>query len=338
METGVGSAFYAVEKNLKRTTLVMASGVEKSFAHLHEQANAIAKEIIRQTGGKDILHAVLTSDEAAHIYRESYLYDREEVFFADVNRGEEPYFKRMLSRFFKYYLCDAIANDAIAKKSRERTLEELIPMICGELSEMPRSKEKTVAFLRNGQAMRAFECFAKSLGGVSAVYESNFPSACEAVYSNHATYAIIPIASTMDGRLNSFYRQIEKYELSIVMTCDVDSDDGESSTTFALVYKDRLFTETNGEPLYECKINLDDLNMLADLADAAAYFGAELYSAEALPMAFSGRNNTIDLIFGLKNANLCGFFTYLALEYPQTATVGIYTKLISGAKNDYFRN
>ena len=333
METGVGSAFYAVEKNLKRTSLAMASGAEKSFAHLQEQANAITKEIIRQTGQKDILNAVLTSDEAAHIYRESRLYVREEALFADINRGEEPYFKKMLSRFFRYYLCDAIA-----KKSKERSLEELLPLVCGELSEMPHSKEKTVAFLRNGQAMRAFERFAKPLGGVSAVYESNFPSACEAVYSNHATYAIIPISSTLDGRLNSFYRQIEKYELSIVMTCDVDSDDGESSTTFALVYRDRIFTKTEGEPLYECKINLDDLNMLADLADAAAYFGAELYSAEALPMVFSGRNNTQALVFGLKNANLRGFFTYLALEYPQTATVGIYTKLISGVKNDYFRN
>ena len=36
---------------------------------------------------------------------------------------------------------------------------------------MPKAKEKTVAFLRNGQAMRAFERFAKPLGGVSAVYE-----------------------------------------------------------------------------------------------------------------------------------------------------------------------
>ena len=132
--------------------------------------------------------------------------------------------------------------------------------------------------------------------------------------------------------------KIEKYELSIVMTCEVDSDDGENTTTFALVYKDRLYIEAEGEPLYECKINLDDLNMLADIADAAAYFGAELYSAESLPMAFSGRNNTIALIFGLKNANLGGFFAYLALEYPQTATVGIYTKLISGAKNDYSWN
>ena len=197
---------------------------------------------------------------------------------------------------------------------------------------MPKEKEKTVAFLRNGQAMRAVECFAKPLGGVSAVYESNFMSACESVYTNHATYAIIPIFSTADGRLNSFYRQIEKYELSIVMTCEIDSDDGENTTTFALVYKDRVYAKAEGEPLYECKINLDDLNMLADLADAASYFGAVLCSSEALPTAFSGRNNTFDLIFGLENANLGGFFTYLALEYPQTATVGIYTKLMSGAK------
>ena len=333
IETGIGSAFYAVEKNLKRTTLFMASGVEKSFAHLQEQANAIVKEIVSRTGTKDILQAVLTSDEAAHIYREGYLYDRGEAFFADVNQKEEPYFKRTLSRFFKYYLCDAIA-----RKSRPRSLPELAPLVCGELSEMPKTKEKTIAFLRNGQAMRAFERFAKHLGGVSAVYENNFVSACESVYSNHATYAIVPIFSTSDGRLNSFYRQIEKYELSIVMTCEIDSDDGENTTTFALVYKDAVYAQTEGEPLYECKINLDDLNMLADIADAASYFGAELYSAEALPMAFSGRNNTFALIFGLENANLGGFFTYLALEYPQTATVGIYTKLTSGAKNDYSRN
>jgi hypothetical protein len=75
--------------------------------------------------------------------------------------------------------------------------------------------------------------------------------------------------------------------------------------------------------------------MLADIGDAAAYFGAEFYSAEAIPMAFSGRSNTFALIFGLENANIGGFFTYLALEYPQTAAIGIYTKLISGAKNDY---
>ena len=191
----------------------------------------------------------------------------------------------------------------------------------------PKGGERTVAFLRNGQAMRAFERFAKLLDGVSAVYENNFLNACESVYTGHATFAIIPIHSTADGRLNSFYRQLEKYGLSIVMTCEIDSDDGENTTTFALVYKDLLFEDMSGEPVYECKITFDDLNMVADIADAAAYYGAELYAMEALPILFSGRTNAFSIVLGLRNANLGGLFCYLALEYPQTAAIGIYRRL-----------
>lgn len=324
METSAGNAFYIVEKNLKRTALSLSGSLEKSFAHLHEQANAIAGEIFRQTGQKDVLRAVLTSDEASHIYKDSFLYERDESLFAKVNQKQEPYFKRSKDRFFKYYLCGVLAE-----KTETKTLSELHPLVCGDIVPFPSGKEKTVAFLRNGQAMRAFECFAKQLGGVSAVYESNFLNACESVYAGHATFAIIPVYSTADGRLNSFYRQIEKYELSIVMTCDVDSDDGENTTTFALVYKDRLCADMDGEPVYECKITFDDLNRLADIADAAAYYGAELHSVEALPLAFSGRSRAFAIVFGLQNADLGGLFCYLSLEYPQTAAIGIYRKVSS---------
>ncbi|MBR6743872.1 MAG: hypothetical protein IKM00_01460 [Clostridia bacterium] len=326
METNAGNAFYIVEKNLKRTALSMSGAWEKSFAHLREQARAIAGEISRQSGQKDILRAVLTSDEAARIYRESFLYGREEALFGEINRREEPYFRRAKNRFFQYYLCGALAEETSLG-----TLAELIPFVCEEPAVFPVGGERTVAFLRNGQAMRAFERFAKLLDGVSAVYENNFLNACESVYTGHATFAIIPIRSTADGRLNSFYRQIEKYGLSIVMTCEVDSDDGENTTTFALVYKDLLFREMDGEPVYECKITFDDLNALADIADAASYYGAALYSVEALPILFSGRAHSFSLVFGLQNADFRGLFAYLALEYPQTAAIGIYRKLDADA-------
>ena len=322
METNAGNAFYIVEKNLKRTALSMSGALEKSFAHLREQARAIAGEISRQTGQKDILRAVLTSDEAARIYRESFLYDRDESLFGQINSGKEPYFKRSKNRFFKYYLCGVLAES-----TSFGSLADLLPFICGEPAAFPSGGERTVAFLRNGQAMRAFERFAKLLDGVSAVYENNFLNACESVYTGHATFAIIPIHSTADGRLNSFYRQIEKYSLSIVMTCDIDSDDGENTTTFALVYKDLLFKEMDGEAVYECKITFDDLDMVADIADAASYYGAKLYAMEALPVLFSGRTNAFSIIFGLQNADFKGLFCYLALEYPQTAAIGIYRKL-----------
>ena len=322
METIAGNAFDIIDKNLKRTALSMSGALEKSFAHLHEQANAIGGEIYRQTGQKDVLRAVLTSDEAARIYRESFLDGRDDTLFDEVNCGEEAYFQRSKNRHFKYYLCNILAE-----KSTISDLASLLPYICGEPAVFPKGGERTVAFLRNGQAMRAFERFARLLDGVSAVYENNFLNACESVYTGHATFAIIPIHSTADGRLNSFYRQIEKYGLSIVMTCEIDSDDGENTTTFALVYKDLLFRESDTEPVYECKITFGELDMLADIADAAAYYGAELYSLEALPVLFSGRMNTFSIVFGLKNANIKGLFCYLALEYPQTAAIGIYRRL-----------
>lgn len=180
--------------------------------------------------------------------------------------------------------------------------------------------------MRNRQASRAFEHFAKYLGGVAAVYEDNFRDACESVHSGRATYAIIPIHSTTDGRLNGFFRQMEQYDLNTVLSCEIDSDDGENTTTYVLAYRERLYIPTGGMPLYECKITFSDLREIADLADAASYFGATLESVESLPILFSGRANAFNMVFGLKNAELSGLFTYLALEYPQTAAVGIYDR------------
>lgn len=315
--------FSVVEKNLKRTFLSVSGAAERCFSHLCEKARIIAEDIKRETGCADILTAILTSDEAPRIYRENFLDDGKETLFAEVNQAKEPFFNRVASRFSRFYLCETIASYAGA-----RALSDLAPLVCGEGVPFPQEKEKTVAFLRNGQASRAFERFARLLGGVSAVYENNFLNACESVYTGQATYAIIPIHSTADGRLGSFYRQIEKYELSIIYTCDIDSDDGENTTTFALVYKAPFYPEAEGEALYECKITFDDLNLIADITDAAAYYGVKIRTLEALPLMFSGRTNAFAIVFGLKNANVGGFLTYLALEYPQTAAIGIYRKLI----------
>ena len=314
--------FYTAGKNLYRTSVSLSRSMEKSFAHLNDQARSIVNRIAAETGQQDVLRAILTSDESTRIYRESFVEDDTENLFSPVNRSVQDYFKRSLQRFYKLYLCDAIA-----RRLPTVSLSELSPMVCGEEAPYPQGDEKTVAFLRNMQASRAFEYFAGALGGVSAVYESNFLNACESVYMGQATYAIIPIYSAVDGRLGSFYRQIEKYELSILLTCDIDFDDGENTTTFALLYKDRLYPQAQGRPLYECKITFDHADCIADIADAASYFGVQINSMDALPSVFSGRTNTYAIVFDLQDADMVGFFTYLALEYPQTAAIGLYRKL-----------
>jgi hypothetical protein len=247
-------------------------------------------------------------------------YGNRKAYFADVNAGEEPFFTKEMERLSAFYLCRSIAE-----KSIPHTFSDLNTLFYGLSPERANNTDKKIAFLRNRQAFRAFECFAKTLGGVSVLYENNFQNACESVALEQAAYAIIPIYSTTDGRLNSFYRMIEKYELNIILTCDVDSDDGESMTTFALVYKDKICLHT-GTPKFECKITFDDLSSISDIADAAYYYGATLENLEALPMMFSGRAGTFSVVFNLENADIDGLVCYLALEYPQMSVIGIYGK------------
>ncbi len=307
-------------KNLDRVWQQSSHMAEKSFAHLRELSQKICSDILKETADTDILRAVLQSDEAPRIYRESIPDTLSREYFAAVNKREEPFFRKQISRLSRLYLCRCIA-----KNGRKHNFAELQAFLFGSVSEITSEQDKKIAFLRNRQTFRAFECFAKTLGGVSVLYENNFGDALEAVAMGQATYAIVPIYSTSDGRLSSFYRMIEKHELCIVLTCDIDSDDGENMTTFALVYKERLALAV-GSPRFSCKITFDLLSSISDITDAAAYFGAAIESLEALPILFSGRAGTFAVDFDLEYADTEGLLCYLALEYPQMSASAMYGK------------
>ncbi len=187
------------QKNFDRVRIQASSAAEKGFAHLHEMAALIARMIREETGDADILRAVIRSDEAGRIYREAFLFEESEAHFALVNREEERFFKWQIEHFSRLYLCRSIAGSG---KSHQAS--DLNTLFFGGSADIPSGNDRKIAFLRNHQAFRAFECFAKTLGGVSVLYENNFQNACEAVEMGQATYAIIPIYSTSDGRLNSF--------------------------------------------------------------------------------------------------------------------------------------
>ncbi len=318
----MNEGFYSILKqNLNRVQRQAAVAAEKAFAHLYETAELLTASILKETGEDEILRAVLHSDDASRIYREVLSAEQLSFDFDWANKREEPYFSRLTERSSRLYLCGKIASH-----SAYQMPAELFPLMLNGAAESIAKGDRKVAFLRNRQTFHAFERFAKTLGGVSVLYENNFGDACEAVETGQAAYAIVPIYSTSDGRLNSFYRIIEKHELSIILTCDVDSDDGESMTTFALIHKEHLIPSV-GAPHLECQITFDELSSLSDITDAAYYFGATVTGLEALPVMFSGRAGTFAVIFDLSQADVAGLVIYLALEYPQMSVVGMYGKV-----------
>lgn len=312
-----------ITRNLEYVFRAEASVHERKFAHLKERADMIARALKARLGASDVMSALSASYEAADIYAE--MCGEKQSFsglFADVNIPVADALAENSAKLDELYVFKCIAE----YDGREYGKRDIVAWLAenDELSE-PAARDRRVSFVRGNGSGRAFERFAKYVPGVLAEYESDFRRALESVANGEATFAIVPIENSFDGRLNSFYRLMEKYALSIVLAADIPSDDYESSTKFALVYKKLDVIEAQGEDLFECKITLGEPCELADIINAASYFGAEVCKVYSLPLSSGGRENSFDIIFGLGGANIGGLFCYLMLKYPHLSPVGVYT-------------
>jgi hypothetical protein len=315
-----------INQNLEYVFRAEASVYERKFAHLKERADIIARTLKAKLGTADTMSAFSAPYDAADIYadmRGERLSFSE--LFGDVNSSVAVTLSENSAKLDELYICKCIAeydgkefgkSDIVAWLSDSEEQTEPAPL-----------RDRRVSFVRGGGSGRAFERFAKYVPGVLAEYEEDFRRALEAVANGETTFAIVPIENSFDGRLNSFYRLMEKYALSIVLAADIPSDDYESNTRFALVYKKLDVIEAEGEDLFECKITLGEPCELADIINAASYFGAEVYKVYSLPLSSGGRENSFDMIFSLSGANVAGLFCYLMLKYPHLSPVGVYTLL-----------
>ncbi len=324
-ETGAEAV---ISKNLEYVFCAEASVYERKFAHLRERADIIARLLKEKSGCADIMKAVATFNEATEIYEELKGERLDfSLYFDEVNRGDAPAISKYSKILNDIYICKSIASSEKEKYEKK----DFASLICEkeeiEPAEIKPDQDKKVSFVRGNQSGRAFEYFAKFVPGVLAEYEEDFKSACEAVANGESTYAIVPIENSLDGRLNSFYRLIEKYTLFIVLTAEVPSDDYETSTKFALVYKNPDIIEAEGVEFFECKITFPHQSDIGNIILAADYFGAEVCKIHSLPISFGGRENSFDIIFAIDGANISGLFCYLFLEYPHFSTVGFYTSV-----------
>ena len=314
-----------ITQNLQYIFRAEASVYERKFAHLKERADIIARSLKARIGCKDIMEAISSSYEAADIYAEAY--SEKPNFgelFADINKPAAYALTENASKLDEFYICKCISEYDGGEYRKNDIIEWLSE---NDEQAEPAVRDRRVSFVRGNGPGRAFERFAKYVPGVLAEYEDDFRRALEAVANGETTFAIVPIENSFDGRLNSFYRLMEKYALSIVLAANIPSDDYESSTKFALVYKKLDVIEAEGEDFFECKITLRDPAELADIINAASYFSADVCKVYSLPLSSGGRENSFDIIFGLDGANYAGLFCYLMLKYPHLSPIGVYTLL-----------
>lgn len=310
MRAETGSGFSAVAHNIARSNEKFGVLTDIRAAHLCEIAHAVLQGV-----GDDSLPAICGGDTAREIY--SRLLIPTDMTVTEALAREGKYFSGRISDFDKFFICREMIG------GREYDDGQICAALAGETSEDFSEGEVSIAFSSGKAANAAFEEFAKFFRAASPVDEDNFQSACDFVAGGDGDYCILPVENSSDGRLGGFYSLIEKNGLYIVASCRVRSRDGESHTRFALCSRRMGVLGGRGEKLFHFRITLDSMNELCTILSAGEFFGAEVKRTDIVPPSLSGRDNSLDMIFG-GECDLAGFICFLKLEFPQLTPIGLY--------------
>lgn len=292
-----------VKENIDRLRQDRAHLSEKELAHINELA-----EILCDEAGED---EIFFFDDA-FISRYKALTERYTVSgVADfnlerVNSGEN------LQRYKeKAFLCTRIC-DVLGI----RGIKDVGTFFEG-LSE---ERVNSVSCVKSPLADEAYLKISSVLDDARVVYADDLAEACENVYYGRSTYCILPFANTLDGRLTTIRALAIKYGLKTSQLCRVKNNDGEF-TSFALMKKELMLPVDDSDLYFEIRIN--GLNAVNELVSVAMVYGFEISEISY----FSGEGGFCDMTFKVNDESICGFLSYLYLEFPDFIPVGLFKEI-----------
>ncbi len=186
-----------------------------------------------------------------------------------------------------------------------------------------------VIYLKNSLADVAYSAFSGVIKNARVVYAESFSEVCEEVYYSRVPFCILPLENSDDGRMVSFRNLIRKYDLKIVMTCNVESAI-EKVTKFALLKREisdmKCPSAMNGGEYLELELNLGNERNLHCVLEAAIIFGYTLCKVDSFPVQYSEKEYYFNIVFEGKG-NLDAFICWLEFEVQRYDVIGIYTHL-----------
>lgn len=190
-----------------------------------------------------------------------------------------------------------------------------------------------ISYVKNNFTDSAYLSFSKLLHSPRFSYSDSFETVCEEVAGGESEFCILPIETSTDGRLFTFYSLIDRYELRTSAICSVERDGGASFTRFALLK--RSFSDENAVGITLNRSSVLELRIsptasggapINDIFKAADACQMPLLRVDSLPLPYGDSLLSHYAAFGIDGEHLPGFLTYLALEFPQCYASGIYSK------------
>lgn len=185
-----------------------------------------------------------------------------------------------------------------------------------------------ISYLKNRYNDIAFEHFSHTVANAKPDYASSFAECCESVFDGRCEYCILPIMNSSDGRLMSFYSLLDRYELKICATVDIDKDDSSISFKHALIGRSckeqRQRAQRTQRYIFEFSLISEGTEFFAPLLEAANRLGAKLSSIDSLPVEYTPDTQKFFFSFSLPSQGALAFRLFVALKHQTYTPIGFY--------------
>ena len=217
--------------------------------------------------------------------------------------------------------CEALCGSKFKKEIQNAIL-------IGTHDSTPAGAHSKISFVKNRFNEQAYEKLAKGLANPKPEYASSFAESCENIIDGTSEFCILPISNSTDGRMKSFYSMLDRYELKISATTDIEDDIG--TVRYARVARSCKpidLKDKNGKYIFEFSTISSDGEFLASLLTAANISEATQISIDSIPVEYASYLKRFFFSFSLPAQKAVIFSLYIALNYQNYIPIGIYKEI-----------
>ena len=301
--------------NLSELEELLENLIEKRLAHLSELSDAIIKD-----GGElDIIKSIILSIKSEGAADSGNIID-ENLHTANAVFSKISLVER-LTLFKEIFV--KLSNEKIGVEKLFSPKSE--EQICVEASER-------IAYLKNSYNDTVYMQFSTLFSSPRAAYFGSVADVCENVYNGNCEYCILPVETSGDGKLLSFYETILKYNFKINAVYDLHIDN--SYTRYALLSKKFAIRNSSlrskaRNRYFEFIFNENDNISLEDLLCAAGFCSLKLRRIDTMNV-HTEKNTKSDFIcpvFRADGSDLQTFLSFLVIDCPDFIPIGIYMQI-----------
>jgi len=181
-----------------------------------------------------------------------------------------------------------------------------------------------VAYVKNQYSDTALLNFRKHIGIRNDHAFRSFNEMCDDIETNIYDDCVIPLENTANGKLMNFYSIIDRFDLKIAMTCDVENQNGDQTTRYALLRRTVSIPQSVDNCCFEFSFIATDNFGIKDVLDLAKLTDLDLHRIDSMPLRYNESAFIYyPMLYGSKQ-NILLFLFFLKLNLIQYNMIGIY--------------